>query len=80
MSMKRLAVMLEEEIHHRFKARVSQKGLDMSEVVRGLIERWLLENPDKLPRFIAINDALPFTEDPPTEPKKHRYVYEQDST
>ncbi|MBC8249253.1 MAG: hypothetical protein H8E90_06200 [Anaerolineales bacterium] len=44
MPVKRLAVLIDADLHRRFKALVSTKGLDMSEVARELIERWVKEN------------------------------------
>ena len=44
MPLKRLAVLIDAELHRRFKTLVTQKGLDMSEVVRDLLQRWLQEN------------------------------------
>jgi len=41
---KRLAVLIDTELHRRFKSLVADKGLDMSKVIRELVERWLKEN------------------------------------
>ena len=63
MSVKRLAVLIDADLHRRFKALVAEKGLDMSEVGRELIQDWVSKN------------ELTFTEDKPIEPQKRRYVY-----
>ena len=41
MPAKRLAVMLDEDIHTSLKVTATKLGLDMSDVVRNLVKQWL---------------------------------------
>jgi len=43
---KRLAIMIDVELHRRFKALTARRGLDMSKVIRELMQDWLDENEE----------------------------------
>lgn len=61
MPLKRLAILVDTELHRRFKTLVAEKGLDMSEVGRELIEQWVQEN--NYPLGYVVEDHPPQEQD-----------------
>jgi len=57
MSVKRLAVLIDADLHRRFKALVAEKGLDMSDILRELVEQWVQEN--SYPLGYVVEDSPP---------------------